>query len=151
MARRSEFKGIVRNFAHMLNNRNNDHLGYWTTGQLCLLAQKQNISSISINLLEIEHNSVKNHIEPFAKSMRKSLINMLNSHKISLSWLTSATVTFSFNEQYQKQYHYWRSALGAPYLVTLEMTSDLGKVYKQKFGGNVNPHDPLKEQRRAGF
>ena len=151
MARRSEFKGVVRNFAHMLNNRNNDHLGYWTTGQLCLLAQKQNISSISINLLEIEHNSVKNHIEPFAKSMRKSLINMLNSHKISLSWLTSATVTFSFNEQYQKQYHYWRSALGAPYLVTLEMTSDLGKVYKQKFGGNVNPHDPLKEQRRAGF
>jgi len=33
MARRSEFKGIVRNFAHMLNNRNNDHLGYWATGQ----------------------------------------------------------------------------------------------------------------------
>ena len=76
---------------------------------------------------------------------------MLNSHKISLSWLTSATVTFSFNEQYQKQYHYWRSALGSPYLVTLEITADLGKVYKQTFGGNVNPHDPLKEQRRAGF
>ena len=151
MARRSEFKGIVRNFAHMLNNRNNDHLGYWTTGQLCLLAQQQNISSISINLLEIEHNSLKNHFEPFAKSMRKSLINMLNSHKIPSSWLTSANVTFSFNEQYQKQYHYWRSALGSPYLVTLEITSDLGKVYKQTFGGNVNPHDPLKEQRRAGF
>ena len=141
MARRSEFKGIVRNFAHMLNNRNNDHLGYWA----------KNISSISINLLEIEHNSVKNHLEPFAKSIRKSLINMLNSHKIPSSWLTSATVTFSFNEQYQKQYHYWRSALGSPYLVTLEITSDLGKVYKQTFGGNVNPHDPLKEQRRAGF
>ncbi|WP_334036812.1 hypothetical protein [Alteromonas macleodii] len=151
MARRSEFKGIVRNFAHMLNNRNNDHLGYWATGQLCLLAQKQNISSISINLLEIEHNSVINHLEPFAKSMRKSLINMLNSHKIPSSWLTSATVTFSFSEQYQKQYHYWRSALGSPYLVTMEITSDLGKVYKQTFGGNVNPHDPLKEQRRAGF
>ena len=151
MARRSEFKGIVRNFAHMLNNRNNDHLGYWATGQLCLLAQKQNISSISINLLEIEHNSEINHLEPFAKSIRKTLINMLNSHKIPSSWLRSATVTFSFNEQYQNQYHYWRSALGSPYLVTLEITADLGKVYKQTFGGNVNPHDPLKEQRRAGF
>ncbi|PXW68104.1 hypothetical protein BZA03_1205 [Alteromonas sp. I10] len=151
MARRSEFKGIVRNFAHMLNNRNNDHLGYWAIGQLCLLAQQENTSSVSINLLEIEHYSVKNHLEPFAESMRKSLINMLNSHKIPSLWLTSANVTFSFNEQYQKQYHYLRSALGSPYLVTLEITSDLGRVYKQTFGGNVNPHDPLKEQRRAGF
>jgi hypothetical protein len=151
MARRSEFKGIVRNFAHMLNNRNNDHLGYWAIGQLCLLAQQENISSISINLLEIDHNVVNSHTEPFAKSIRKSLINMLNSHKIPLSWLASANVTFSFNEQYQKQYHYWRSALGSPYLVTLEITSDLGKVYKRTFGGNVKPHDPLREQRRVGF
>lgn len=151
MARRSEFKGIVRNFAHMLNNRNNDHLGYWAIGQLCLIAEQGNISSISINLLEVEHSGVKNCLEPFAKSMRELLIKMLNSHKIPSSWLKSANVTFSFNEQYQKQYHYWRSALGSPYLVTLEITSDLGKVYKQTFGGNVNPHDPRREQRRAGF
>ena len=151
MARRSEFKGIVRNFAHMLNNRNNDHLGYWTIGQLCLLAQQANISSISINLLEVEHSDIKNCLEPFSKSMRKLLINMLNSHKVPPSWIKSANATFSFNEQYQKQYHYWRSALGSPYLVAFEITSDLGKVYKQTFGGNVNPHDPLKEQRRAGF
>jgi len=39
MARRTEFKGIVRNFTHMLNGRNNDHLGYWAIGQLCLLAK----------------------------------------------------------------------------------------------------------------
>ncbi|MBB1349576.1 MULTISPECIES: hypothetical protein [unclassified Pseudoalteromonas] len=151
MARRSEFKGIVRNFAHMLNNRNNDHLGYWAMGQLCLLAEQENISSVSINLLEVESNCVENSLDPFAKSMRKLLIKMLNSHKIPSSWLKSANVTFSFNEQYQKQYHYWRSALGTPYLVTLEITSDLGQVYKQIFGGNVNPHDPRREQRRAGF
>lgn len=151
MARRSEFKGIVRNFAHMLNNRNNDHLGYWAMGQLCLLAEQENISSFSINLLEVESNCVENSLVPFAKSMRKLLIKMLNSHKIPSSWLKSANVTFSFNEQYQKQYHYWRSALGTPYLVTLEITSDLGQVYKQIFGGNVNPHDPRREQRRAGF
>jgi hypothetical protein len=151
MARRSEFKGIVRNFAHMLNNRNNDHLGYWAMGQLCLLAEQENISSVSINLLEVESNCVENSLDPFAKSMRKLLIKMLNSHKIPSSWIKSANVTFSFNEQYQKQYHYWRSALGTPYLVTLEITSDLGQMYKQIFGGNVNPHDPRREQRRAGF
>ena len=151
MARRSEFKGIVRNFAHMLNNRNNDHLGYWAMGQLCLLAEQENISSVSINLLEVESNCVENSLDPFAKSMRKLLIKMLNSHKIPSSWLKSANVTFSFNEQYQKQYRYWRSAMGTPYLVTLEITSDLGQVYKQIFGGNVNPHDPRREQRRAGF
>ena len=81
MARRSEFKGIVRNFAHMLNNRNNDHLGYWAMGQLCLLAEQENISSVSINLLEVESNCVENSLDPFAKSMRKLLIKMLNSHK----------------------------------------------------------------------
>ena len=151
MALRSEFKGIVRNFAHMLNNRNNDHLGYWAMGQLCLLAEQENISSVSINLLEVESNCVENSLDPISKSMRKLLIEMLNSHKIPSSWLRSANVTFSFNEQYQKQYHYRRSALGSPYILTLEVTSDLGKVYKQTFGGNVNPHDPRREQRRAGF
>ena len=151
MARRIEFKGIVRNFAHMLNSRNNDHLGYWAIGQLCLLAEQENTSSISINLLEIKRNCIKNCLEPFAQSMRKLLIKMLNSHKIPSSWIKSVNVNFSFNEQYQQQYHYWRSALGSPYLITLEITSDVGKVYKQTFGGNVNPHDPRKEQRRAGF
>ena len=151
MARRSEFKGILRNFAHMLNSRNNDYLGYWAIGQLCLLAEQENTSSISINLLEVEHNCVKHWLKPYAKSMNNLLIKILNSHKIPSSWLKSANATFSFNEQYHEQYHFWRSALGSPYLITLEITSDLGKVYKHTFGGNVKPHDPRREQRRAGF
>ena len=151
MARRREFKGIARNFAHMLNSRNNDHLGYWAVGQLCLYAEQNKVSSLSIDLLPLDNVGIEKSLEPFAKSMRRLLIKILKSHKIPSSWLKSANVTFSFNEQFQKQYHYWRSALGSPYLVTLEITSDLGQVYKQTFGGNVNPHDPRREQRRAGF
>lgn len=151
MARRREFKGIVRNFAHMLNGRNNDHLGYWAIGQLCLLAEQERVSSVSINLLELENSCIYKSIEPLANSMHELLHNILNSHRIPILWLKSAHVTFRFNEQYQKQYHYWRSALGSPYLIVLEITSDLGKVYRQTFGGNVKPHDPLMEQRRAGF
>ena len=151
MARRKEFKGIVRNLAHMLNGRNNDHLGYWAIGQLCLFAERDNVSSISIDLSEVENNFTYESVKPIAVSMHQSLQKMLTAHQIPFSWLKSAFVTLSFNEEYQKQYHYWRSALGTPYILTLEITSDLGKVYKQTFGGNVNPHDPLREQRRAGF
>ena len=106
MARRREFKGIVRNLAHMLNGRNNDHLGYWAIGQLCLLANQEKVSSIAINLLKIESNCSYKCLEPLSRSMHLLLRDMLNSHKIPISWLKSACVTFSFNEQYQKQYHY---------------------------------------------
>ena len=151
MARRRELKGIVRNLAHKLNGRNNDHLGYWAIGQLCSLAEQDKVSFITIDLSEVESNSNHESVKPFAISMHKSLHQMLTAHQIPFSWLKSAYVTFSFNEPYQKQYHYWRSALGTPYILKLEITSDLGKVYNQTFGGNVNPHDPRREKRRARF
>ena len=151
MARRREFKGIVRNFAYMLNSRNNDHLGYWAIGKLCLLAEQDKVSSLSIDLLSLENVGIEKSLEPFANSMSNLLHKMLSSHRIPTSWLNSAVVTLHFNEHYQKKYHYWRSALGSPYLVVFEITSDLGKASKQTFGGNVNPHDPRKEQRRKGF
>ena len=91
MARRTEFKGIVRNFTHMLNGRNSDHLGYWAIGQLCLLAKRRNISSITINLLSVENSCNEECLKPFSVSMRKLLNKMLNSHKIPAAWLTSAT------------------------------------------------------------
>lgn len=151
MARRSEFKGIARNLAQKLNGRNNDHDGYWAIGQLYLIANQEHVSALTVDLLISANNSKIKSLEPIAKAMHELLFNMLNAHKIPVSWLESANVTFSFNAAYQKQYHYWRAALGTPYLVTLEITLDSGKVHKQTFGGNVNPHDPLREKRRSRF
>jgi hypothetical protein len=128
MARRSEFKGIVRNFAHMLNSRNNDFLGYWATGQLYFNAEQEEVTSISLNLLKVESQLSSKTLEAFANNMLHFFVEMLTAHKIPLSWVKSAFVIFSFDQPYQKQYHYRRSALGKPYLLTLEITSDLGKL-----------------------
>lgn len=151
MVRRTEIKGVARNLAHKLTSRNNDYSGYWAAGKLYLLAEQMTVDSISINLLELQSKTLDESFTLYTKNIQHFFYEMLAAQRIPLSWIKSADVIFSFNEAYQNKYHKWRSALGVPYLVTLEITTDLGKIYKQVFGGNVNPHDPRKEQRRAGF
>ena len=49
MSRHREFEGITRNLAYKLNGRNNDHLGYWSVGQLNLIAERDVLSSVKID------------------------------------------------------------------------------------------------------
>ncbi|WP_125253429.1 hypothetical protein [Pseudoalteromonas sp. J010] len=83
--------------------------------------------------------------------MSSEITRILKAHKLPDEWVKSISAKFSFNQEYQEKYHYWRSELGKPYLVQVEIETNLGYVNKATQGGNVQPHDPLKEQRRAGF
>ncbi|NUZ12869.1 hypothetical protein HUZ36_18990 [Pseudoalteromonas sp. McH1-7] len=151
MPRRREFKGIANNLAELLSGRNNDYLGYWAVGQLFLLAQDHEVDMISLDLINCKGDIRSPLLEDMCQYMSSEITRILTAHKLPDEWVKSISAKFSFNQEYQEKYHYWRSALGKPYLVQVEIETDLGYVNKATQGGNVKPHDPLKEQRRSGF
>jgi hypothetical protein len=147
MPRRRELKGITINFAKLLSGRNNDYLGYWAVGKLSLLAQENNVESITFDLLNLNNSFDSPLVLEMCQQMKAELDRLLGAHKIPLVWAKSVLVEFSFNQEYQEKYHLWRSALGKHYLVSVEIETDLGYINKALEGGNVNPHDPTKEHR----
>ncbi|OKY26188.1 hypothetical protein [Thalassotalea sp. PP2-459] len=151
MPRRRELKGITINFAKLLSGRNNDYLGYWAVGQLSLLAQENRVSSITLDLLNSNNSLDLPALVEMCQPMKTELDRLLAAHKIPYEWVKSVVVEFSFNQEYQEQYHLWRSALGKHYLVSLKIETDLGYLNEAVQGGNVNPHNPANEQRRRGF
>lgn len=151
MPRRRELKGITLNFTKLLNQRNNDFLGYWAVGQLCLIAQENDVDSIKLDLVNYKSNLNLPTLVSMCQVMRTNLNRMLDAHKIPEKWIQAISVEFRFNQEYEKEYHYWRSALGEPYLVQLKIETDLAYVHSAIQGGNVRPHDPKKEQRRSDF
>ena len=151
MPRRRELKGICLNFSELLNCRNNDYLGYWAIGKLCLLAKNESVNSISLNLVNFSNSLDSAEVVLMGKQMRSYLDRILNAHKIPNDWVKSVSVKFIFNPEYQHKYHYWGSALGNPYLLQLIIETDLGYINSAIQGGNIKPHDPSKEQRRNDF
>ena len=147
MPRRRELKGITINFAKLLSGRNNDYLGYWAVGQLSLLAQRNSVESITLDLLTLSNSLDSPQTLEIFQQMKAELHRLLEAQKIPCVWVKSVSVEFSFNQEYQEKYHYWRSALGKHYLVAVEIETDLGYINKALEGGNVNPHDPSKEHR----
>lgn len=147
MARRRELKGITINFAKLLSGRNNDYLGYWAVGQLFLLAQENNVESITLDLLNLNSSICSPQMLDMCQQMKAELNRLLEAQKIPFVWVKSVSVEFSFNQEYQEKYHYWRSALGKHYLVAVKIETDLGYINNALEGGNVNPHDPTKEHR----
>jgi hypothetical protein len=147
MPRRRELKGITINFAKLLSGRNNDYLGYWAVGQLSLLAQRNSVESITLDLLTLSNSLDSPQTLEMFQQMKAELNRLLEAQKIPCVWVKSVTVEFSFNQEYQEKYHYWRSALGKHYLVAVEIETDLGYINKALEGGNVKLHDPSNEHR----
>ena len=151
MPRRRELKGIARNFAEFLNGRNNDSQGYWANGRLCRIAQTNNTDVLVLNLKNSTNSLNSAELGTIGDSIMLSLDKMLETHKLPFSWIKGVNVEYRFNQEYQRKYHYWRSALGKPYLVKITIETDLSSIFSATEGGNVKPHDPEREQRRGGF
>lgn len=147
MPRRRELKGVTINFAKLLNGRNNDYLGYWAVGQLSLLVQQNNVESITFDLVTLSNSFGSHQALEMCQQMKAELNRLLEAQKIPFVWVKSVLVKFSFNQEYQEKYHYWGSALGKHYLISVAIETDLGYLNKALEGGNVNPHDPTKEHR----
>lgn len=151
MGTRREFKGIAYDLACVYNSRNNDFLGYWAIGQLCLIAKKKKCDVLELNLLDGETNPKSRALSRICAQMKKQLTRQLDIRPNSSEWLTEAKFEIDFNPEYEKRFHYWRSALGNPYTFQLVLKTDIGTMFSVRNGGNCLPHAPQRECRRLEY
>jgi hypothetical protein len=151
MASRKHFKGVAFNLAQFCISRNNDYIGYWAIGQIYSFALEQGVKEVVFDVLRQE---VKPETHQFSKLnlLYIELIEkMANCSGARFDRLTEAVVTFKFDVEYQRKYHWFGRALGNPFLCVVELTSDLGKTYRAELGCNIRLHDPSREYRRENF
>lgn len=153
MPRRRQFKGIADNINQWILSRNFDIQGYWGLGKLYEFSEANNSSKVVLDLKTFQITPQPNHrkFNAAIKELAQLLHRSMESNKIPEYWLKEAIVTFSFKVPYQRKFHYWRSALGQPFICTMYIKTDIERIYLRETGGNCWIHDPKKEQRRYGF
>lgn len=145
MPRRNELKNIANGIVSSFNSRNNDVSGYWGIGKLCRAATENGTSFVMIDLLNTRISLNTNEFGAQINRYREMLQRLTSKGSIPASWITKAIIVTSFNQEFDKHYHFFRSALGQPYICTITITDDLGKEYVVTAGGNCLPHDPSRE------
>jgi hypothetical protein len=153
MARRKQLKGVAGNLVQWCMSRNFDYQGYWLVGQLYAHAQAIGINEIVVN--PIDNSMIPNPVNGKFSGAFDALTNLLGkilkANKIPYNWIKEIKLVLRFNQEYQHKYHYWGSALGKPFVCSIEITTDLGRKYKVENGCNVWAHNPKRESRRNGF
>ena len=139
---------MCKDLAVSLSRRNNDLLGYWAIGQLYKYCENTNKSELSFCLFSNEEAS---YFHEYRDILAQKVEGHLKKCGIPKKWIGSCIVTYKFNAEYIRKYHYWGSALGTHFLCSITIETDLGKQYTSLSGGNCWAHDPKKEQRRRGF
>ena len=154
MARRKQLKGIAGNLAQWMLSRNFDNQGYWAMGQFYKFARSKNTKQIEINLLEksVTPSPANNDFESSINLLLNILKNEIKTKNIPESWLKEVKISFKFETDYEKKYHYWGAKLGGKaFICTVSIATDLSKIYTQTNGCNVWVHSPTMEQRRSEF
>jgi len=151
MPRRKELKGIAIDFGQSVNSRNNDHLGYWATGQICLIAANVGANRVTLDILKSSAVPNSSTLIEVCGSMRRKLIQLLRSHRLPLEWLESATLEICFDQEHEERNRHKGTSIGFLYSFKLTLVSDLGSTYEAKGGGSCLPHNAERELRRSDY
>jgi len=148
MPRRNELGNIASGLIGSFSSRNNDVSGYWGIGKLFKLVESSSEKVVSIELVERtmapDHSEFGSLLDQFNLKLKKHLA----ARNIDPSWVVSATITASFDVDFQ-DHHKWRSALGKPYVLECDIEDDKGRHHKAYAYNNARPHDPKKEMRSS--
>ncbi|TDK66393.1 hypothetical protein [Sapientia aquatica] len=147
--RRNALNGICHDILMSFISRNNDLSGYWGIGMLCLAASENNTQSVALDLLNNKASLISNEFDAMVNHYREMLFMLLGKRSIPASAISKVTLVTSFNQGNDERYHYFQSALGQPYICTIEMFDTLGRGHSITAGGHCKSHDPSKESRRA--
>ncbi len=131
---RTELKGIAYGMLSIFNSRNNKEIS---------------TSIVVIDLLTAQTIPSTVELGAMAKCFQEMLYLLIAKTSFPASWIAKAAIEIDFKPEFNRQVHFFRSALANPYLCTLTIVDDLGKSYVATVGGNCLPHDPSKESKRG--
>ncbi|MFZ6748862.1 hypothetical protein [Undibacterium sp. Ren11W] len=149
MARRTNLGSVSSGLIGSFNSRNNDVGGYWGIGKLFSFANSGNVDTVSIDLLSGAISPPTDQFASLIAFYRAMLEARLKGQGISAAWVSKAVITVKFNQAFDHKYHYFRSALGTPYVCKCEIIDDNGKMHCAAAGNNCRPHSPAEESRSS--
>lgn len=128
-------------------SRNNDIGGFWGLGMLYSAAGETGTKEIRIDLLQDRVTGNQLAIEIVRRNYRRFLETRLAAAGLGSDKVKEAEiiVVFESHGDHPAPVFYTR---GEPFLVTVSITSDLGRVYKVERVGRCAPHDPKTDHQR---
>jgi hypothetical protein len=139
MARRRQFKGICRDVLNNFVSRYNDLNGYWAVGQFAKIADASSLHNLKFQLREGVTVPPYPEFTPTSSYYWRTLLRLMAANKMSEGWLSDANIVLSMVS---------KNAASC----SIEITTDLGRIYSHTKTVAVRPHDRMKERRRLdGF
>lgn len=135
MARRSHFEGICRDILDSFVSRYNDLDGYWALGQF-VGVRENGPHPLRFLLITGETVPPRPDLNDTSLYYRRATLRQMAANKMPREWLANAIIDFS---------------MIGPTTAScdIEITTDLGKVYRSSRWVEVRPHNPTREYRRA--
>ena len=144
MARRVELRGIANALNESFVSRNNDFKGFWTIGQLKLLAINNNLSAMLFPLTphkSAPHRNLRHYVALHYATM---LAHLLRKQLIPDFWISEASITIDFNVNAELEHLNECSTSGEPFKCHCQIIDDNGRSYSSVVYGRCNAHSPLK-------
>lgn len=149
MARRKELKNIARGLYGSFISRNNDVGGYWGIGKLCLLAQRHEVTTIRLDLIEKSMAPASSEFTKLIAVNSSTLQKCLTSNSIPENWVVAAIICIDFKPEYPRGQHVPISTWGNIFRLSVTITDDLKKNYTVYGYGYCGAHNPKKEYKSA--
>lgn len=148
MARRIELRGIANALNESFVSRNNDFRGYWTIGQLKLLALNNNLTMMDFFLTPPKsgpHFNLRHYVELHYAAM---LNHLLRRQQIPDIWVSEASITLDFNVNAKHEQLNKCSSSGEPFKCCCQIIDDAGRGYSSVVYGRSQVHSSVKELKR---
>ncbi|HDC4351961.1 TPA: hypothetical protein O8L21_003290 [Enterobacter cloacae] len=145
MARRVELRGIANALNESFVSRNNDFKGFWTIGQLKLLAINNNLSTMVFSLTppeNVPHCNLRHYVVLHNAAM---LTHLLRKQQIPDFWISEASITIDLNVNTDHDYLNGYSTSGEPFKCRCQIIDDTGRSYSSVVYGRCQAHSSVKE------
>lgn len=145
MARRVELRGIANALNENFVSRNNDFKGFWTIGQLKLLAINNNLSTMGFFLTppkSAPHCNLRHYVVLHYAAM---LARLLRKQQIPDFWISEASITIDFNVNAEHEHLNECSTSGEPFKCHCQIIDDTGRSYSSVVYGRCQAHSSVKE------
>lgn len=148
MARRIELRGIANALNESFVSRNNDFKGYWTIGQLKLLAINNNLTAMDFILTppkSAPYLTLINYVELHYAAM---LGHLLRKQQIPDIWVSEASITLKFNVNAKHDQLNKCLTSGEPFQCCCQIIDDTGRGYSSDVYSRSQAHSSVEELKR---
>jgi hypothetical protein len=147
MASRKALKNVAYGLLGTFVSRDNDIDGYWGLGVLRLFADRHDMSTVTIDMLN-KSLSLSNDspVRIAEETYQEWFRNALKKSGIDIGHITLANITLRFST-FEEFPNVIRDTRGKPYFCKVAIIHDDGTSYSASKVGCCAPHDPNKDYR----